>query len=87
MLVHLLGSSHDLTQRQAAKALANLGVNADNKRKIATAGGIIGLVRLAGLSNVPVRIEAIAALANLAVNGNCTLLYCTILICIVLLLG
>ena len=50
-------------------ALANLGVNADNKSKIAKAGGIPKLVHLAGVGSVPVKIEAIAALANLAVNG------------------
>jgi hypothetical protein len=33
-------------------------------------GGIPKLVRLAGVPQVPVRIEAIAALANLAVNGK-----------------
>ena len=69
MLVGLLACPNELTQRQAAKALANLGVNSSNKRLIAMGGGIPGLVRLAGSPNIPVRIEAIAALANLAVNG------------------
>ena len=69
MLISLLDNEHELTLRQSAKALANLGVNAENKRKIAAAGGIPKLVRLAGFESVPVRIEAIAALANLAVNG------------------
>lgn len=70
MLISLLDNEQELTLRQSAKALANLGVNAENKRKIAVAGGIPKLVRLAGFESVPVRIEAIAALANLAVNGN-----------------
>ena len=70
MIIQLLNSGNELTQRQAAKALANLGVNADNKRRIAEVGGVPGLVKLAGSRNVAVRIEAIAALANLAVNGS-----------------
>ncbi|RYY68159.1 hypothetical protein EON63_25095 [archaeon] len=39
-LIAILDSSHDLVQRQAAKALANLGVHHDNKQKIADAGGL-----------------------------------------------
>jgi hypothetical protein len=69
-----------LIQRQAAKALANLGVNAENKRKIAVAGGIPRLIRIAGLNQISVKIEAIAALANLAVSGinafHCPLYAC-----------
>lgn len=42
----------------------------DNKSKIADAGGISRLVKLAGHKQISVRIEAIAALANLAVNGE-----------------
>jgi hypothetical protein len=38
MLISLLDSPHELIQRQSAKALANLGVNADNKRAIALKG-------------------------------------------------
>lgn len=41
----------------------------DNKVKIAEAGGIEPLVGLLRVSNIPVAIEAAAALANLAVNG------------------
>jgi hypothetical protein len=74
MLVDLLESKHELIQRQSAKALANLGVNADNKRRIAESGGIPGLIRLAKQSSLPVKIEAIAAIANLAVNGQLTTL-------------
>jgi HEAT repeat protein len=68
-LIILLESTNELTQRQAAKALANLGVSNENKAKIAEAGGIPKLVSLAGISAIGVRIEAVAALANLAVNG------------------
>lgn len=68
-LISLLDSSSELIQRQAAKALANLGVNTDNKAKIADEGGIPKLVRLATVAQISVKIEAIAALANLAVNG------------------
>ena len=68
-LISLLDSDLDLIQRQAAKALANLGVNAANKAQIADEGGIPKLVRLATVAQIPVKIEAIAALANLAVNG------------------
>ena len=70
MLAKLLDSDHELIQRQSAKALANLGVNSENKRKIAEEGAIPKLVRLAGVPQVSVKIEAIAALANLAVNGK-----------------
>jgi HEAT repeat protein len=75
-LILLLDSSNDLIQRQSAKALANLGVNADNKPKIADAGGIPKLIRLAGTPQIAVRIEAIAALANLAVNGGLIPFWC-----------
>ncbi len=40
----------------------------DNKRAIAEAGGIEPLIQLAEVANEGVQIEAIAALANLAVN-------------------
>ena len=72
-LISLLSSPNELIQRQSAKALANLGVNADNKPRIAAAGGIPKLIALAGTGLIAVRIEAIAALANLAVNGECSL--------------
>jgi HEAT repeat protein len=68
-LIALLDSNSDLIQRQSAKALANLGVNNENKSKIAECGGLPKLVNLAGSKILGVRIEAIAALANLAVNG------------------
>lgn len=50
--------------------MANLGVNSNNKTLIAAAGGIPRLVRLAGIGTIAVQIEAVAALANLAVNGK-----------------
>ncbi len=68
-LIELLDHPNDLIQRQAAKALANLGVNNDNKVKIAKVGGVPQLVKLAGVGTLGVRVEAVAALANLAVNG------------------
>lgn len=74
-LIQLLTSSNELIQRQSAKALANLGVNADNKPRIAAAGGIPKLIALASTSLIAVKIEAVAALANLAVNGMHFILY------------
>lgn len=50
--------------------MANLGVNNDNKEAIAKAGGIAPLIELASSGTTAVKIEAIAALANLAVNGE-----------------
>ena len=70
MLTRLLDSEHELIQRQSAKALANLGVNTENKKRIADEGALPKLVRLASAPQVSVKIEAIAALANLAVNGK-----------------
>jgi hypothetical protein len=74
MLVHLIktsGPGSDAIHRQASKALANLGVNASNKQRISTAGGIGPLIELASVANTAVCVEAIAALANLAVDdGN-----------------
>jgi Armadillo/beta-catenin-like repeat len=70
MLIYLLESDNELILRQSAKALANLGVNANNKRDIALKGGIPKLARVAGVPQVTVKIEAVAALANLAVNGK-----------------
>ena len=69
VLIVLLESGQVQTQRQSAKALANLGVHHDNKRMIAEAGAIPKLVRLT-MAGVPTtaKVEAVAALANLAVN-------------------
>jgi len=41
-----------------------------NKEKIARAGGIPLLISLAKSRNTSVSVEAVAALANLAVNGE-----------------
>jgi hypothetical protein len=105
MLVALLACESHKVQRQAAKALANLGVNgawqlwaayeqhwrhcslfnfdllaiactctmptaATNKPLIARAGGVPPLITLAASTDVGVSVEAVAALANLAVNGT-----------------
>lgn len=40
-----------------------------NKEKIAECGGIPPLIQLAGSPHIGVAVEAVAALANLAVNG------------------
>lgn len=42
----------------------------DNKERIAKAGGIKPLIALASSKQIGVAVEAIAALANLAVNGT-----------------
>lgn len=73
MLVVMLSSSHPHLQRQASKALANLGVNTNNKERICHAGGVGPLVNLAHSKSPTVAVEAVAALANLAVNGESTL--------------
>ena len=70
-LIDLLDSHSEHIQRQAAKSLANLGVNPENKMHIARMGGIPKLIRLCAPSvHVSVQIEAVAAIANLAVNGS-----------------
>lgn len=66
----MLDSPHPRLQRQSSKALANLGVNGGNKTKICRAGGVPSLIRLAGSKNTSIAVEAVAALANLAVNGE-----------------
>ena len=50
------------------EALANPGVNIQNKERIAKGGGIPPLIGLSRSANPSVAVEAIAALANLAVN-------------------
>lgn len=72
MLVVMLESTHPHLQRQASKALANLGVNPNNKQRICQAGGVGPLVKLAHSKSPGVAVEAVAALANLAVNGEST---------------
>lgn len=70
VLVSMLDSPHPHLQRQSSKALANLGVNMNNKDLICKAGGVPPLVKLAGCRSTSISIEAVAALANLAVNGE-----------------
>src|SRR5690606_37045844 len=70
MLVGLLDTPHELTQRQAAKALANLGVDAGNKIEIAKQGALPRLFNIVKNSGVRVKTEAVAAIANLAVDGE-----------------
>ena len=53
-----------------------MGVNVENKKKIATCNGIPKLIHLAKTSKVSVMVEAVAALANLAVNGKIYLHKC-----------
>lgn len=72
LLVRLLASSDDDTQRQSAIALANLALNEANREAIATGAGavapLIELTSRAGTSTAA-RAEAAAALANLAMDG------------------
>ena len=84
MIIRLLSSTSTHVQRQAAKALANLGVNTDNKRKIAEANGIDPLVALVRCDARGVQIEAVAAIANLAVNGTYYLILCPFWVCQIL---
>jgi hypothetical protein len=70
-LVALLSSRHasDAVLRQAAKALANVAVAPENKARVLACGSVDPLVALAAPgAAVPVRVEAVAALANLAVD-------------------
>lgn len=50
--------------------MANLGVCRENKTAIAECGGIDPLIALTATASASVKIEAIAALANLAVDGT-----------------
>ena len=65
-----MGSGNVEVQRQSTKAIANLAVNADNKTKIVAEGALPAILALAKDSAEAVRCEAIAALANLAVNDE-----------------
>ncbi|KAG1681374.1 hypothetical protein FOA52_007422 [Chlamydomonas sp. UWO 241] len=69
-LVKMLGpDSHPETQWHAAAALADLAAaSADNRAKIAAAGGIVGLFRLAGSRCNP--ITKTAAARALGLYGN-----------------
>jgi hypothetical protein len=63
-------SAQEAVQRQASKALANLGVNATNKTLISKLGALPPLITLSRHPNASVSVEAVAALANLAVNDS-----------------
>lgn len=54
----------------ASQSPLSLGGAGGNKEKVSKVGGIEPLVKLSRSDSIPVRIEAIAALANLAVNGR-----------------
>ena len=58
------------TLRQCCKALANLAVNNENKHLIAEKNGIAPLILIMEHSPVSVKVEAVAAIANLAVLGE-----------------
>ena len=67
VLIALLACQGEIhVQRQAAKALATLASTRRNKERVAEEKGIIPLVELAQSPHVGVRVEAVAALANLA---------------------
>lgn len=86
MLVNLLDTPQELTQRQAAKALANLGVDAGNKIEIAKQGALPRLLNLIKNSGIRVKTEAVAAIANLAVDGELPFLcICVPLMCLIYL--
>lgn len=50
--------------------ILHISLISENKPKIASAGAIPKLIFLSSSKTIPVKIEAIAALANLAVNDN-----------------
>jgi hypothetical protein len=69
-LISLLGSAFPATQRQAAKAIANLAVKSENKQVLMKHNALPSLLNLAssGISNI--QTEAIAAIANLSVDDD-----------------
>jgi vacuolar protein 8 len=70
MLLRLVASPIHEVQRQAAKTLANISVIAENMRLIRERGGLLPLVALLGVPQLKTRTEAIAAIANLAVDDE-----------------
>lgn len=56
--------------RQATKAVANLAVKPEHKTKIFDRNGLQPLFRLATSASIEARIEAVAAIANLAVDNT-----------------
>jgi hypothetical protein len=70
VMVRLLNVPTPTTAKQAAKAIANLAVNVENKKLISKAGGIPPLLVLAASEDVSVQVEAVAAIANLSVDDE-----------------
>ena len=70
MLVELLRSPTPEVQRQAAKTIANMSVVASNMRLIAEKNGLPPLILLVSVPQIKTRIEAIAAIANLAIDDS-----------------
>lgn len=68
MLVKLLKSPIPEVQRQAAKSIANLSVVASNMKLISEKQGLQPLIALIAVPQIKTRVEAIAAIANLAVD-------------------
>lgn len=68
MLVELLKSPCAEVQRQAAKTIANMSVIASNMHLIADKKGLPSLIALVSVPQIKTRIEAIAAIANLAID-------------------
>ena len=69
-LVALLGDPSASSREEAARALANLAGNDENKLAIAANGGIMPLIMLLRDSHPPAREEAARALVNLAVDDD-----------------
>jgi hypothetical protein len=68
--VRLLTSPCDATQRHAALGLANLALKEANREAIAAAGAVALLIELTSRgATTQARAEAVAALANLAMDG------------------
>ena len=59
-ITQIHSGDYESIARQSAKALANLAVNSDNKKRICQSGAIPKLVRLVRGASIPVRIEAVA---------------------------
>ncbi|RHY33483.1 hypothetical protein DYB32_001600 [Aphanomyces invadans] len=78
MLIHLLQSNNEHVQRQAAKALANLGVNGlvfhtnisyANEIEIAQEGGLKPIIQAAKSDSMELQSQVARALRNLSLGG------------------
>ena len=69
-LIALLTSGTQVAKENAAGALSNLSVNADNKVAIAKEGGLKPLVALLTSGTPVAKEKAVAALKNLSVNAD-----------------